>query len=72
MLGARIAALRRDAGWSQAELGKRLQVSASAVGMYEQGRREPSAEPETKERVLLLLLPRCRIWQWIAAIVPIR
>ena len=40
MLGARIAALRRDAGWSQAELGKRLQVSASAVGMYEQGRRE--------------------------------
>ena len=44
MLGARIAALRRDAGWSQAELGKRLQVSASAVGMYEQGRREPSAD----------------------------
>lgn len=44
MLGARIAALRRDAGWSQAELGKRLKVSASAVGMYEQGRREPSAD----------------------------
>ena len=44
MLGARIAALRRDAGWSQAELGKRLQVSASAVGMYEQGRREPSGD----------------------------
>ena len=36
--------MRRDAGWSQAELGKRLQVSASAVGMYEQGRREPSAD----------------------------
>ena len=44
MLGARIAALRRDAGWSQAELGKRLRVSASAVGMYEQGRREPSVQ----------------------------
>ena len=44
MLGARIAALRRDAGWSQAELGKRLRVSASAVGMYEQGRREPGAD----------------------------
>ena len=29
---------------SQAELAKRLQVSPSAVGMYEQGRREPSAE----------------------------
>lgn len=43
MLGARIAALRRDAGWSQAELARRLQVSPSAVGMYEQGRREPSA-----------------------------
>ena len=42
MMGARIAALRRDAGWSQAELGRRLRVSASAVGMYEQGRRLPS------------------------------
>ena len=44
MLGARIAALRRQAGWSQAELAARLQVSASAMGMYEQGRREPPAE----------------------------
>ena len=44
MMGARIAALRRDAGWSQAELGQRLRVSSSAVGMYEQGRREPSAD----------------------------
>lgn len=44
MLGARIAALRRSAGWSQAELAKRLQVSPSAIGMYEQGRREPAAE----------------------------
>ncbi len=44
MLGARIAALRLGAGMSQAELAKRLSVSASAVGMYEQGRREPSAD----------------------------
>lgn len=44
MLGARIAALRRGAGMSQAELAKRLQVSASAIGMYEQGRREPGAD----------------------------
>ena len=44
MLGARIAALRRAAGWNQAELAQRLQISSSAVGMYEQGRREPSAE----------------------------
>lgn len=43
MLGARIAALRREKGLSQAELAQRLQISASAVGMYEQGRREPSA-----------------------------
>ena len=41
MLGTRIAALRRRAGISQAELSKRLCVSPSAVGMYEQGRREP-------------------------------
>ena len=44
MLGARIAALRRNAGLSQAELAQRLQISASAMGMYEQGRREPSAQ----------------------------
>lgn len=43
MLGARIAALRRKAGWSQAELGHRLGVSPSAIGMYEQGRREPAS-----------------------------
>lgn len=44
MLGARIAALRRHRGWSQTELAQRLKISASAVGMYEQGRREPSAD----------------------------
>ena len=44
MLGARIAALRRDRGMSQSELAERLQVSPSAMGMYEQGRREPSAQ----------------------------
>lgn len=43
MLGPRIAALRRDRGWSQAELAQQLGISSSAVGMYEQNRREPSA-----------------------------
>ena len=42
-MGARIAALRRQAGMNQAQLAQLLQVSPSAVGMYEQGRREPSA-----------------------------
>lgn len=42
MLGPRIAALRHQAGMSQSDLAEKLQVSASAVGMYEQGRREPS------------------------------
>ena len=44
MLGARIAALRRGLNLSQTELARRLQVSPSAIGMYEQGRREPSGE----------------------------
>ncbi len=44
MLGTRIAALRRQAGLSQRELAAALSVSPSAVGMYEQGRREPSAD----------------------------
>ena len=42
MLGLRVALLRIEKGWSQAELARRIRVSASAVGMYEQGRREPS------------------------------
>ena len=44
MLGTRIASLRRGCGLSQAELAKRLHISASAMGMYEQGRREPSVD----------------------------
>lgn len=44
MFGPRIAALRREAGMSQAELAKALNISPSAVGMYEQDRREPPAE----------------------------
>jgi transcriptional regulator with XRE-family HTH domain len=43
MLGARIAALRRSRGMSQSQLAQELGVSPSAIGMYEQGRREPSA-----------------------------
>lgn len=42
MLGARIAQLRKAAGMNQAELAERIGVSTSAIGMYEQGRREPS------------------------------
>ena len=44
MLGARIAVLRRQAGLSQNGLAQRLRISPSAVGMYEQGRREPSLD----------------------------
>lgn len=43
-MGLRIAALRRKAGWSQAELAEKLRISPSTVGMYEQGRREPAAQ----------------------------
>ena len=44
MLGMRIASLRQSHSLSQAELAKRLHISASAVGMYEQGRREPALD----------------------------
>ena len=47
MLGARIAALRKAAGMSQKELAQRLKISASTMGMYEQGRREPAVETLT-------------------------
>lgn len=44
MLGTRIASLRQGRGLSQADLARRLNISTSAVGMYEQGRREPSVD----------------------------
>ena len=44
MLGPRVAALRKAAGISQSELAKMLKISPSAVGMYEQGRREPALD----------------------------
>ena len=44
MIGTKIALLRASNRWSQAELARRIGVSASAVGMYEHGRREPSLD----------------------------
>lgn len=43
MVGRRIAALRKSAGLTQAELARHMHVSPSAIGMYEQGRRLPAA-----------------------------
>ena len=44
MIEQQIESLRREKGWSQAELAKRLNISPSTIGMYEQGRREPSID----------------------------
>lgn len=44
MLGFFIQQLRKEKGWSQLQLSKELNVSPSAVGMYEQGRRIPDLE----------------------------
>lgn len=44
MLGLQIAFLRKKAGLSQQQLAERLHLSGSAVGMYEQGRRQPSVD----------------------------
>ena len=41
MIGKRLRNLRKKSGLTQAELGSELGLSASAVGMYEQNRREP-------------------------------
>lgn len=42
MLNKQIKSLRKKKGWSQAEFAQRLHISPSTIGMYEQGRREPS------------------------------
>lgn len=43
MFSKQLKALRLKRGLTQAQLGARLGVSASAVGMYEQSRREPDS-----------------------------
>ena len=40
----RMKQLRQERGMSQQELADRLGISRSAVGMYEQGRRDPDFE----------------------------
>ena len=40
-LGEKIRELRKKSGMTQHQLAQRLGISSSAVGMYEQGRREP-------------------------------
>lgn len=40
----RLKSLRQQAGLTQGELGKKLGLSPSIVGMYEQGRRSPTYE----------------------------
>lgn len=44
MIAHRIVKLRKTLGLSQAQLAKQLHISTSAVGMYEQGRRQPNIE----------------------------
>lgn len=41
IFGERLKGLRTSVGMTQQDLAKRLGISASTVGMYEQGRREP-------------------------------
>ena len=44
MVGMRISQLRREKNMTQRDLARALNVSPSAIGMYEQGRRQPSAD----------------------------
>ena len=44
MIGEKLRNLRKNAGMTQADLAKKIGMSPSAIGMYEQGRREPDSE----------------------------
>ena len=43
-IGETIRKHRRSEGLTQEQLGKRLGVSSSTIGMYEQGRRAPNKD----------------------------
>ena len=47
-LAKKIKDLRKKSGLTQAQLADKLEISASAVGMYEQGRREPDSQTLSK------------------------
>ena len=42
--GRRVQQLRKERGWSQPELGKRLGTSGTIIGRYERGDMTPSVE----------------------------
>ena len=44
MLSKQITDLRKKQGMSQSQLAKELNISPSAIGMYEQGRRVPDLD----------------------------
>lgn len=46
--GNRLKELRKKSGFTQAQLADKLNISASTIGMYEQGRREPDNDTLTK------------------------
>jgi transcriptional regulator with XRE-family HTH domain len=47
-LGARILQLRKEQGWSQPELGKKIGTSGDIIGRYERGDMTPSVEVARK------------------------
>lgn len=47
-LAKKIKELRKKSGLTQAQLADKLEISASAVGMYEQGRRAPDNQTLSK------------------------
>lgn len=44
MFSEKLKRLRKERGYTQQELAEKLNVSASTVGMYEQGRRKPDQD----------------------------
>jgi transcriptional regulator with XRE-family HTH domain len=46
--GKRVHQLRKDRGWSQPELGKKIGTSGAIVGRYERGEMTPSIEVALK------------------------
>jgi transcriptional regulator with XRE-family HTH domain len=47
-LGSRVFQLRKERGWSQPELGKKIGTSGDIIGRYERGDMTPSVEVARK------------------------
>ena len=61
LFAKRVFELRKDRGWSQPELGKRIGTSVAIIGRYERGEMTPSIEVARKLSEIFKVMVGCLV-----------